>query len=135
MKNPVSGRLSRRKAIKIMGWAIFIPIAGLWNAMMKSHAKSANSEEIRIHLKDIPEGISYRTEFMIKREKMIFDILSFRCTHLGCMLKLSEGGLLECPCHGSVFDPGNGLPVKGPASKKMTSLEYRIENEFLIIIS
>lgn len=133
MKNPVSGRLSRRKAIKIMGWAIFIPVAGLWNAMMKSHAKSANSEEIRIHLKDIPEGISYHKEFMIKREEMKFDILSLRCTHLGCVLKLSEKGLLECPCHGSVFDPVNGLPVKGPAKKEMASLDYRIENKFLTI--
>lgn len=46
------------------------------------------------------------------------------CTHLGCLvddaIKSNAGGLLECPCHGSQFEP-NGVVARGPAVINLTS--------------
>ncbi len=47
--------------------------------------------------------------------------LSLVCTHLGCIVKETEGGF-SCPCHGSVFGP-RGEVVAGPAPRGLRWLE------------
>jgi Rieske Fe-S protein len=37
------------------------------------------------------------------------------CTHEGCTVEPS-GAMLECPCHGSVFDALTGKVLQGPAA-------------------
>jgi Rieske Fe-S protein len=38
------------------------------------------------------------------------------CTHEGCTLASVAGGTINCPCHGSKFNPANGAVVHGPAT-------------------
>jgi Rieske Fe-S protein len=40
--------------------------------------------------------------------------VSAACTHAGCMLSVTSGEELACPCHGSLFD-ANGAVLRGPA--------------------
>ncbi len=49
--------------------------------------------------------------------------ISMVCTHLGCIVKATEGGF-DCPCHGSKFDK-DGSVLKGPAPKALPWLEVR----------
>lgn len=50
---------------------------------------------------------------VVIREDNRLAALSTTCTHLGCIVGLSETGF-ACPCHGSRFDP-DGNVTGGPA--------------------
>lgn len=54
------------------------------------------------------------------------------CTHAGCEVSnwIREEKDLECPCHGSHFDPkDNGAVVFGPASRKLPQLGLAITDD------
>ena len=44
-----------------------------------------------------------------------FKAFSASCTHQGCLVGSVEGGIINCPCHGSQFDIATGKPVQGPS--------------------
>jgi Rieske Fe-S protein len=37
------------------------------------------------------------------------------CTHQGCLVAGVSDGSINCPCHGSMFDPDTGEVIAGPA--------------------
>lgn len=47
--------------------------------------------------------------------------ISSVCTHLGCIVAVSETGF-QCPCHGSKYDE-NGKVIAGPAPRNLAWLE------------
>jgi cytochrome b6-f complex iron-sulfur subunit len=47
--------------------------------------------------------------------------ISSVCTHLGCIVAVSETGF-QCPCHGSKYDE-NGKVIGGPAPRNLSWLE------------
>jgi Rieske Fe-S protein len=58
-----------------------------------------------------------------------------RCTHAGAPCLLIDS-LLQCPAHGSVFDPENGEVVRGPAVEPLKSYRtLEVNGEIRIIIS
>jgi cytochrome b6-f complex iron-sulfur subunit len=55
-----------------------------------------------------------------------FYALSSICTHLGCITQWKpEDGLIECPCHGSKFQP-SGVKVAGPAPRPLPHYEITL---------
>jgi rieske iron-sulfur protein len=47
------------------------------------------------------------------------------CTHLGCAVfeKLNKDGLIQCPCHGSIYDPANHAAVRrGPSDRALPGI-------------
>lgn len=52
------------------------------------------------------------------------------CTHHGCLVAYdAEEGMLECPCHGSIFDPENGAEVvSGPAPRPLPQVPIEVQN-------
>lgn len=58
--------------------------------------------------------------------------LSLKCTHLGCTVRVDEGGALGCPCHGSRF-ASDGAVTKGPAKAALTRYPAAIEGEVIAV--
>jgi cytochrome b6-f complex iron-sulfur subunit len=50
---------------------------------------------------------------VVRRDGDRFSAISLICTHLGCLVTVSELGF-ECPCHGSSYDQ-SGEVIGGPA--------------------
>jgi len=56
---------------------------------------------------------------VIRRADQSLVALSMECTHWGCDLDwLADKAELECPCHGSRFDP-DGKVLEGPADEPL----------------
>ncbi|MFB6080347.1 MAG: ubiquinol-cytochrome c reductase iron-sulfur subunit [Haloferacaceae archaeon] len=52
------------------------------------------------------------------------------CTHEGCLVSGERGSNLECPCHGSVYDPRKGASVVGgPAPRALPQLPLGIADD------
>lgn len=49
------------------------------------------------------------------------------CTHMGCTVA-PVGKILQCPCHGSTYDPATGTNTGGPAPRPLTEIKVRIED-------
>ncbi|WP_047864780.1 QcrA and Rieske domain-containing protein [Rubrobacter aplysinae] len=59
-----------------------------------------------------------------------FAAYSAVCTHQGCTVAYApEEGTLDCPCHGSIFDPANGgEAVKGPAQQPLSDIPVNVRD-------
>jgi len=99
-----------------------------------SYFKTKKSDEVD-SLDDIPAGTGKTMEINGKSYGVsrgydnYIDIVSAKCTHLGCTLKWnSDEESWDCPCHGSRFT-NTGIVINGPANYNLD--HYRIhEGEF-----
>jgi len=53
------------------------------------------------------------------------------CTHQGCPVT-PNGGKLNCPCHGSVFNALTGQPEHGPAKAPLQSISVKVDNDKIV---
>jgi len=61
------------------------------------------------------------------------NVFSSTCTHLACnVIWQEETNQFICPCHSGRFD-SNGKPVAGPPTKPLSELEYKIEEDNLLV--
>jgi Rieske Fe-S protein len=127
-------RFTRRKLIQAMGWLALLPLAGIWDLMVKRDQAGDKGRSFRILIIDIPEGNSDYGEFGIRRKGAMIKVFSSRCTHLGCRVKAAGDGRMICPCHGSAFDAETGAILKGPAARPLEMLNFTVEQEYLTII-
>ena len=78
-------------------------------------------------------GIS--TSYSLTRTSRGVVAFDTRCTHAGAPCLLIDL-LLQCPAHGSVFDPENGQVVRGPAVEPLKSYRtVEVNGEIRILIS
>ncbi len=66
---------------------------------------------------------------LLRLEDGEFAAYSAICTHMQCIVGYDRAeGTLECPCHGSIFDPENGAEVlNGPATRPLPEIPVRVE--------
>ncbi|GAB5602285.1 Rieske 2Fe-2S domain-containing protein [Thermus sp. FJN-A] len=61
-------------------------------------------------------------------------VYSAVCTHLGCIVSLwHQGGILQCPCHGSEFNAYDDRVVAGPAPRPLPLLPVKVEGGQLVV--
>lgn len=67
---------------------------------------------------------------LLRLESGEFAAYSAVCTHRQCIVTYDgEEDTLECPCHGSIFDPANGAVVLGgPAPKPLPEISVEVKD-------
>ena len=93
-------------------------------------------------LDDLPMGKAFpiKTATNVSRKKAVKEpmlvafrddkgvkVMSSKCTHRGCEVKLKDDGTYLCPCHSAEFDK-QGKATKGPAKKDMPWYAVKVEN-------
>lgn len=99
-------------------------IAGIFR-MSKPNVRYEESTRFKIGKPDnFPVGtvkkLDDRGVFIFSTDDGLHAISSV-CTHLGCIVALTETGF-QCPCHGSKYN-GNGKVIGGPAPRNLAWLE------------
>ncbi len=124
-------KISRKKFIKWIFNLLLLPFAFLWYKSVER--KEAQKKQDVILPKDLPKGVSFHDKVIAVNTDNEFKIFSSRCSHLGCKIDKIENGKLICPCHGSTYNL-EGAVTKGPASKSLQTLQYKIDDKKGMII-
>lgn len=98
----------------------------------------AKSEELvlrQTRVFSLKDSFGITTSYSLTRTSRGIVAFDTRCTHAGAPCLLSES-LLQCPAHGSIFDPENGEVIRGPAVEPLKSYRTLEANgEIRIVIS
>lgn len=62
-----------------------------------------------------------------------FKAFSSKCTHQGCAVKDVANGMINCPCHGSMFDATDGSVKGGPAKAPLPAAAIRVEGDSITL--
>ena len=123
------GGLSRRDFLGLASlWAVIFSsltiLTGIFR-MPKANVRFEEPTKFKIGSADnFPVGtvkkLDDRGIFIFSDDDGLHAISSV-CTHLGCIVSITEWGF-QCPCHGSKYD-GNGKVIGGPAPRNLPWLE------------
>jgi succinate dehydrogenase / fumarate reductase iron-sulfur subunit len=133
----------------LMGATLAFVVGGA--AMAPSFARRPSTWLPAADVSDVQDDTPYPTALRVTRSDGATDIVERRmvyivrssdgtvraldstCTHLGCRTRFnSESGLIECPCHGGVYDP-RGNVVSGPPPSPLRSLRARVDNDHIFV--
>lgn len=83
---------------------------------------------LRVARPDGPSEVVDRKIVYLVKSGSDVRALDSTCTHLGCRTRFNpESHLIECPCHGGVYDT-NGQVVSGPPPEPLRAMTTRIDN-------
>ena len=81
---------------------------------------------------DIPEGggkiFADRKIVVVQPVAGRFRAFSATCTHQGCTVDNVTGGMINCPCHGSMFNL-DGTVMGGPATEPLPEVGIRVDGD------
>ena len=98
-------------------------------------AKSADLILRQTKVFTLKDSFGIPTSYSLTRTSRGVVAFDTRCTHAGAPCVLSES-LLQCPAHGSIFDPEDGAVIRGPAVEPLKSYRtLEVNGEVRIIIS
>jgi Rieske Fe-S protein len=81
---------------------------------------------------DIPEGggkiFADRKIVVVQPVAGRFRAFSATCTHQGCTVDNVTGGMINCPCHGSMFNL-DGTVMGGPATEPLPEVGIKVDGD------
>jgi menaquinol-cytochrome c reductase iron-sulfur subunit len=117
----------------VVGGAVVAPSFGRRETMWLHAGDAASLEDgtpvpitLRVARPDGPsEMVDRKIVYLVKTGNDV-RVLDSTCTHLGCRTRFNaESRLIECPCHGGVYDV-NGQVVSGPPPEPLRVMTTRI---------
>lgn len=80
---------------------------------------------------DIPEGGGKVIGDVVVTQPTAgeFKAFSSKCTHQGCAVKDVADGVINCPCHGSLFNAADGSVKKGPATSPLPPASITVDGD------
>lgn len=123
-------RRSRRSFLRSLTLAVASG-AGLWRFLTPVRVPDATRTSVRVD--DVPLGgalvLPEPGVAVTRTESGAVNVLSLRCTHLGCRVTATEDGF-ACPCHGSRFDR-DGRVLQGPAREPLEPVAWARQGDEL----
>jgi Rieske Fe-S protein len=130
----MSDGVTRRSALTATGIAAVGGVAGFVVASNSDAAKTAKgttaanaygdapaqSGRRLAALADVPDGggvILKKPAVVLTRQGADVRAFSAVCPHQGCLVQTVTSKSIDCPCHGSRFDPKTGDVLAGPAPR------------------
>jgi Rieske Fe-S protein len=130
-------KISRRDALKslaaLSGTLALTPFLPIGDFLIQSTTFNIQRQRIA-NIKDIPfnsrliftypitgnterDNDPFRKFVLIRLPNGQFKAYSTVCLHLWCLVDYkTERQQIECPCHGSIYDPNTGIAIRGPAA-------------------
>ena len=119
-------KISRKKFLKWLAALAVLPFIAIWDKQVRQTIRQQSKlNKIEIP-SNIPNGVSFHNSIIVNKKDKKVEILSSKCTHLGCKINKIENDRLTCPCHGSQYSI-DGKVLKGPATKPLKVLSYKID--------
>ena len=122
---------TRRYFIKSAFIGLIAGSAVLWGKMVSRQKTIISKKKHSIPYNPNKE-VSFHDEFIVINQDNNIQVLSSRCTHLGCKIINESESKLHCPCHGSSFDlDGNALV--GPALRPLEKLDFEVDRNSSVL--
>jgi Rieske Fe-S protein len=121
-------KISRKQFLRLAGLVLLIPLFRIWQVTVNKKKEETSSQPHEIAVRqDLPDGVHFFGNVILVKSGEKIDLLSSKCTHLGCQINKTENGRLICPCHGSEYGL-DGKPLKGPAINSLTKIDFTSVN-------
>jgi Rieske Fe-S protein len=143
----LDGQLSRRRMIRNAAIAGTVVAAGVGIAACGSSDSgstgsgssggAASGPTVLGNTSDIPvgEGKIFADQKVVVTQPVAgtFKGFSSTCTHLGCTVNKVANGLIQCPCHGSMYSVTDGSVKGGPAPKPLPAANITVKGSQVVL--
>ncbi len=140
--NPIPNLKDRREVMQMIGVGTTAVIAALAAGGLKKSIPAPVSGSKIVALSAFPVGsvMQYTAPdgspaVLFRTNAGVF-AYSAICTHQGCTVGYNPAGkTLDCPCHGSKFDPANGgAALNGPANAPLAKYSVAISGNSIVSV-
>jgi len=141
-KNPIPNLADRRHVVQMLAVGVTAVIAAVAGGGLKKSIAIPKTGQVIVKTAAFPAGSVMQftapdgnPAFLFRTNVGVF-AYSAICTHQGCSLGYnSSGKTLDCPCHGSTFDPANGGKVLGgPAPTPLAKYNVAISGDSIVTV-
>lgn len=130
-------RFSRRTMMRTAAVAGGVVAAGVGLAACGSGQPSGPVTLAKTSDIPVGGGVVYADKGVVVTQPAsgTFKGFSSTCTHLGCTVDRVTNGLIECPCHGSMYSIVDGSVKAGPAPKPLPPENITVRDSQVILDS
>jgi nitrite reductase/ring-hydroxylating ferredoxin subunit len=135
--DPLDCQLSRRRLFRNAAVAGTVVAAGAALAACGSGPSKPSGPTTLGRTSAIPVGggVIFAEQDVVVTQPAAgsFKAFSATCTHLGCQVNTVARGLIQCPCHGSMYSIVDGSVKAGPAPAPLPPEKITVANNQIVL--